>query len=84
MHFPLARLHIPSVPVCVPSLFDCFCTATISSGERNSESRVWYCCETLELVVELAEVCPAFLRPRVSQCVAGMVQVCMTFRALLG
>lgn len=37
---------------------------------------MWYCCETLELVVELAEVCPAFLRPRVSQCVAGMVQVC--------
>lgn len=53
-------------------------TATLSSGERNSESRVWYCCETLELVVELAEVCPAFLRPRVAQCVAGMVQVCVS------
>lgn len=49
--------------------------ATLSSADRNSESGVWYCCEMLELVIELAEVCPTFLRPRVAQCVGGMVQV---------
>ncbi|CAM9729618.1 unnamed protein product, partial [Ectocarpus sp. 12 AP-2014] len=63
-----------SFSTCLPHLLQAI-QATLSSGERNSESRVWYCCETLELVVELAEVCPAFLRPRVAQCVAGMVQV---------
>eukprot|EP00903_Cladosiphon_okamuranus_P012399 g11621.t1 len=59
---------------CLPHLLQAI-QATLSSADRNTESGVWYCCETLELVIELAEVCPAFLRPRVSQCVAGMVQV---------
>lgn len=48
---------------------------TLSSPDQCSSSGVWYCCETLELVIELAEACPSFLRPRVAQCVRGMVQV---------
>ena len=51
--------------------------ATLSSGDRLCKSGVWYCCETLELAIELAEACPAFLRPRVAQFVHGMVQVCV-------
>ena len=50
-------------------------TAILSREDRCTETGVWYSCETLELVIELAEACPAFFRPRVSQCVAGMVQV---------
>lgn len=55
--------------------------ATLSSPDRTGEGEtgVWYCCETLELVIELAEMCPSFLRPKVSQFVGGMVQVSRPF-----
>ncbi|CAN0226501.1 unnamed protein product [Pylaiella littoralis] len=63
-----------ALSACLPHLLQAI-QATLSSADRNTENGVWYCCETLELVIELAEVCPTFLRPMVSQCVGGMVQV---------
>ncbi|CAM9494764.1 unnamed protein product [Ascophyllum nodosum] len=59
---------------CLPHLLQAIQTI-LSREDRCTETGVWYSCETLELVIELAEACPAFFRPRVSQCVAGMVQV---------
>lgn len=71
----LISLSLP-LPRCVPLPGVYFvCAATLSSADRSSDSGVWYCCETLELVIELAEACPSFLRPRLAQCVNGMVQV---------
>ncbi|CAM9133508.1 unnamed protein product, partial [Choristocarpus tenellus] len=53
---------------CLPHLLDAV-QATLYTGCDNKS------CECLELMIELAELCPSYLRPLVGPCVMGMAQV---------